>query len=812
MIDRNYQNFKILVFITALLSSILISQDVKKVQDIRGKVTAKESGESLVSANVYLIDSNRGTTTNLNGNFVLPDVEMKQCTIRVSYIGYLSKEIIIDNLQKNKVYKVELSVKSYKQSSVLVTAEKYKIWKKSENVGQITISPKQLSILPSLGDVDIFRSLQLLPGISGISDGSTGLYIRGGTPDQNLVLLDGMTVYHVDHFFGFFSAFNADAIKDVQVHKGGFSAKYGGRLSSVVDLTGKTGNLNKTKVSIGANLLSANAIAEIPLSNKGSLVISGRRSFADYLDSGFYDTIYNLFSGAEEQPEMQGRNRFAQYETATPSFYFYDLNAKLSYALSNDDFLSVSFYNGEDYLDESEENSLPSPAGTTGNLGERIDNNITNWGNLGASVKWTRQWNSRFFSSVLFAASNYFSDKNREIGFESATEDTNQNFGARSFKSLEDNDVTDYSFKIDNDITLNSDHKISFGLWASNIKSKFLFTINDTLNLIDQDNFANLYSIYLMDNWKISDKLKMDIGLRSSYYDNTSEFYLSPRLSLSYTISPNLTVKGAWGHYYQYTNRITSENVLENSRDFWLVSDNEIKPGFSEHYIFGLEYDTQNYLFSVEGYYKSLDNIVEFTQRTRRDPRFASNETENFQGNFLIGSGFSKGIEFLAQKKMGKFNGWISYTLGQVNYKFPEYNNGDYFPASHDRRHEFKVIGAYSIGKWNLSATWVFASGQAYTAPESQYYLDLLNGDTYSYTHVSNKNEYRLPDYHRLDLSASYKFKNKNFDGEFGLSIFNLYNNNNVWYRKYDLESTPVGITDVNMLGITPTVYVKLNF
>jgi len=237
-----------------------------------------------------------------------------------------------------------------------------------------------------------------------------------------------------------------------------------------------------------------------------------------------------------------------------------------------------------------------------------------------------------------------------------------------------------------------------------------------------------------------------------------------------------------------------------------------LQPGFSEHFILGLDYETNDYLFSVEGYYKNFENLMEFSQRIRRNPREFSADASNYVANFFTGSGFAKGIEFLAQKKFGAFNGWVSYTIGKVEYTFPEIDNGDPFPAAQDRTNEVKLVGSYSLGKWSFSSTWVYATGQPYTSPESQYFITLLNGDTESYIHVSEKNSYRLPDYHRLDISASYKFANKSLDGEIGVSVFNLYNNQNIWYKKYDLEVSPIVITDVTMLGITPSVFIKLNF
>jgi outer membrane receptor for ferrienterochelin and colicin len=625
-----------------------------------------------------------------------------------------------------------------------------------------------------------------------------------------------MTVYHVDHFFGFFSAFNAEAIKDVQVYKGGYPSGFGGRLSSVVDLTGKTGNVNKFKLSLGANLLSVNGVAQIPLGGKGSILISARRSFADFIESPTYNTIYGFLTGEEETntpgPSGGGRGggKFAE-QTILPSFYFYDLNAKVSYQINDKDFLAFSFYNGEDYLDESQEPQELTLFGSE-NTGTRSTTDLTNWGNLGLSFKWAKQWSDRIFSNFIVSNSNYFSDHNQERNFDLNVENDSSSFSANSFKSIQKNNVTDLTARLDNEWSISTNHKIGFGTWISNISTDYEFTVNDTLNIVDRVGQAWQTSLYLDDKWQLFKSLDLTLGARGTYYDQTNTIYFEPRASFIYRLLDNWKLKGAWGHYTQFINQVTNEDVLEGSNDFWLLADETLKPGFSEHFILGTEFETDDYLFSIEGYYKNLENLLEFTQRIRRNPRDFSNDADNFIANFFTGTGVAKGIEFLIQKKFGAFNGWAGYTLANTEYTFPDFDNGDPFPATQDRTNELKLVGAYTLGRWNFSAAWIYATGQAYTAPESQYYITLLNGETESYFHVSEKNSYRLPDYQRLDLSIAYRFENKSMDGELGLSVFNVYNHKNVWYKKYDLDVSPIVVTDVAMLGITPSVFIKLNF
>jgi hypothetical protein len=820
LIYKQHHNYKIYFKknLTILVLILLPTNIFPQISnDIKGYVKDEKSGEALVYANVIIKNSKYGATTNNRGYFVIVDAPRDSITLVVSYIGYVTKMLEIDNSNGNTDQQIiELTPKPIVSDEVVIVADEYKMWKNAEGVSQIKVSPKQIAYLPRLGEVDIFRSLQLLPGISGISDGSSGLYIRGGTPDQNLVLLDGMTIYQVDHFFGVFSAFNADAIKDVQVYKGGYPASYGGRLSSVVDLMGKTGNVNKFKLSIGANLLNLSGVAEIPLFNKGSVLISARRSFADFIESPTYNAIYSFLTGDDETSAGPGGGPgpggFGQdQQTVLPSFYFYDLNAKVSYNVSDDDFISLSFYNGGDYLDESEDAQQVVLFGDTENVNREISD-ITEWGNLGSSFTWGRQWSDRFFSNIITSYSNYYSNNDLIRNFELNVENDSSSFSSNSFKSIQNNDIYDFTFRIDNEWKFLQSHSLGFGVWASSIETDYNYNINDSLSILDLSSRAITTSLYLQDRWSVSNSLIFTLGIRSSYYDQTNSFYNEPRASFIFSFLDYFRIIGAWGQMHQFINQVTNEDVLEGSRDFWILADEELPPGFSEHYILGLELETTDYLFSVEGYYKTLENLLEFTQRIRRNPRDLGNDPGNYSADFFVGNGYARGIEFLAQKKFGTFSGWLGYTIGKVEYTFPGIDAGDSFPASQDRTHEVKLVGTYTLDKWAFSGAWIFGTGQPYTSPESQYFITLLNGETESYIHVSEKNSYRLPDYQRLDLSVAYGFENKSFNGELGFSVFNVYNHKNVWYRKYDLEVSPVVITDVTMLDITPTLFIKLNF
>jgi len=359
----------IILVLSMAMVPITTAQEQERTGNIRGFVHDAESGEALPFANVLIKGTTIGAMTATNGYFVIVNAPTRVCSLQVTYIGYADWETVVDNrLRDHELLQVRMKPKVLEFEGVTVTAYREEILQTNEEVSQVVLVPSQLTTLPNIGEVDIFRSLQLLPGISGANDGSSGLFIRGGTPDQNLVLFDGMTIYHVDHFFGFFSAFNADAVKNVQVWKGGFPAKYGGRLSSVVNLTGKTGDRNRMQFGLGANLLSAHTSFEYPLSDRITFLVTARRSYADFIGSSLYNRIYDTLTGADSGGStggpVQGGRGGRQGGSGgqdifsgefRPDFYFYDLNSKLTWHPGERDILGVSFYNGADHLDKSQD-------------------------------------------------------------------------------------------------------------------------------------------------------------------------------------------------------------------------------------------------------------------------------------------------------------------------------------------------------------------------------------------------------------------------------------------------------------------------
>ena len=786
---------------TFLLSIMLISiSQLSAQRTISGVIKNEDNQERLPFANIIIKGTTEGTTSNLDGHFSLFDVTEDELILQVLYVGYASREITIE-AGSTSLKNLEIKMKSSViLDEVIVSGKSYKVMNASEGISTVKVSPAQLALLPNIGEVDIFRSLQLLPGVSGSNESSSGLYVRGGTPDQNLVLLDGMTVYNVDHFFGFFSAFNADAVKDVQLYKGAFPAKYGGRLSSVVDLTGKTGDPYNLHGNLGINLLNARAGVQVPLFKKGSFSINGRRSYTDIIKSGLYNKIFGVFTQTESLPDIEG----LEVTTIEPDFYFFDLNSKLSFNPTEKDVVALSFYTGADHLVESNDVSLPRFGGAV-QLDLDVDEK-SDWGNRGYSSKWSRQWGPKWYSNLLVASSNYFSEYDRKVNVIATIVAQDSVVVDQTILGFEDNEVRDITFRLDNEIQVTSKHKLEFGFLGTMAEVDFKFVRDDTLTVLDVQQEAKYGATYLSDTWQPLENLTINAGIRATYYDVSEEVYWSPRFSFKYNLTDRIGIKGGYGKHYQFVNRIVNENVTEGSRDFWLLADDDlVKVSSAEHYVLGATYETDGYIFDVEAYRKDLSNLAEFSLRFQRNDI-------DLDRLFFLGNGYTEGVEFLLQKKRGAYTGWVTYTLAKVRNHFPAINNGFEFSALHDQRHEFKTVHSYEYKNWRIAATFIFASGKPFTEPSGQYSIELLDGRSNSYISVGAKNASRLPAYHRLDLSAHYLYKVGRYDMDFGLSVFNLYNRRNIWYREYDFTEKPPVISEIKYLGMTPNLSVDIRF
>jgi hypothetical protein len=792
-----------------------ITQSRKKLKPVKsnfllsGDIVDIENGERIPFATVVIEGTTKGVTSDQNGHFAMEKVPADTVVVVVSYIGYHTKRIELEPQKENSSLKIELKQQTVGIAEVFVTGRKDdKALQQSTITQDIKMAPVALKILPNIGEKDIMRGFQLMPGVSAANEGSAGMYVRGGTPDQNLILYDGFTVYNVDHLYGFYSAFNSNAIKDVQLHKGGFDSKFGGRLSSVTEITGKDGNSKKATVGAEISLLSMNTYIEVPVGDRFTSLFAFRRSYQGYL--------YDKISALNKSPTTSARPMFGGKSANTAS-YFYDLNGKVTFKATAKDVYTLSVFNGTDYLDNTPQFKMPEGGGGppgggsfTGNIS--INNtDFSRYGNVGASTKWTRKVNETLTSDLLVSFSDYYSTRDER---RSITIDQNSVSTIRKSGILEDNNLIDLSIKNDWKYVYDDKNIFEFGGFGTLYRIDFTYQQNDTLTILDKNQRAAIVGFYLQDKMQFfNNLLTLTPGLRLNYFSGTNKVYPEPRLNASYRIAPKLTVNGATGLYDQFANRVVREDIMSGNRDFWILSDGkEIPVSSSVHFNLGLNYDLSDYLFSVEGFYKLNQNISEYSMRYRSIPQPGS--TVQTTEQFFNGNGYATGVELLVQKKAGNFNGWICYTLGQVKNMFP-LQSDQYFYANQDVTHELKMVGIYKWGNFDFSASWIYATGRPYTAPVGGYSLKLIDGTTQSYYAVSDKNSYRLPAYHRMDIAASYRFNLFNQRGKpnsLSFSVFNLYNRINVSSRQFQLVDYAILQSDISYLGITPNVTLSVKF
>jgi hypothetical protein len=778
---------------------------------VSGKVTDQNTGEALPSATVRIRKTDLVATTGTDGNFTIFNVPSDTCVVEVFYSGYQPEYLRLNakNINDN------LAITMYKSlntlNEVTIMGKKSGVMNTdTKKVGVLQLSPANLDKLPSLGEKDIMRAFQLMPGVGATNESSSGAYVRGGTPDQNLVVFDGFTVYQVDHLYGFFSAFNSNAVKDVQLYKGGFSSIFGGRLSSVTEINGKDGNKNEANFGVDLSLLSINLFAETPVNDNSSLMVAFRRSY----QGPFYNKIFKQFNtstvtgGASGSgggfPGGRGGGFGVQ---TTPASHFYDADVRYTYHLDKTNSLAWSLYTGSDVTDNSRQLQIPSFLSS--DAGPINITDYTKYGNLGSSLKWFSQWNKKLHSNTYITYSSYYNDRNRTTA--GTNTDSNGNPVSFSNGTIENNDLKDIGVKSEWEYQMDNKLKLLYGGFGSRQHINYDYIQNDTSKLIDEHNTALIGGGYAELEIDPDNKLHLQPGVRTTWFQPTGKLYFEPRFSASYVLNDNYTLKAATGQFYQFMNQVTREDIVNGNRNFWVLSNNSNIPvGMSRHIMGGISYENDQFLIDLEGYYKTLTGL---TQYAIRQSGFTPGTAGTIEQDFFQGTGRAKGVEVLLQKKLGRYTGWLSYTLASAENKFAAYGT-NYYPADQDVTHEFKAVNMYHYYRWNFSAVFIFSTGHPYTAPLSTYTVTNADGTTSTSFNVSAKNAQRLPDYHRLDLSATYDLLkiNGNKVGSIGLSLFNVYNHVNIWYREYQLQNNAAITTDVNYLGFTPNLTLSLRW
>lgn len=776
---------KKLLSLLALLSSGLA---MAQTHTISGYIEDASSKERLIGVNVYLAGTSYGTSTNTYGFYSLtvPDGEY---VLVASFISYQSQRDSIQ-LKSNIERDFQMRETSEELQEAVVTAEE-------TMAEQVRMSTTRLSIpeikkIPAfLGEVDIIRAIQLLPGVQSGGEGTTGFYVRGGSPDQNLILLDGVPVYNASHLFGFFSVFNADAIKNVQLTKGGFPARYGGRLSSVLEIDMKEGNMQEFHGSGSIGLISSKLTLEGPIiKDKTSFIVSGRRTYYDLLTKPFLEEGINA------------------------GYYFTDVNIKVNHILSRKDRLYLSYYTGVDkfYFEEDYQNDDPFD----NTIEERYNNGIK-WGNHTGSLRWNHLFSDKLFGNLTATFTQYQfsvgSDEYRK--YRDNGEVKEQSFGFEYF-SL----IRDYGLRYDLEYSLNPAHSLRMGAsytyhtfkpGVAQIQEDYSdYKVDSLINLSDVI-FANDMYAYIEDDWQLSSRWRANYGLHYSAYFTKDAFYqsLQPRASVRYLMRDDWSLKGSYALMNQYIH-LLSNSGLGLPTDLWVSSTENVKPQLSQQVAFGTTKNVQGktYEFSAEVYYKWMENLIAY----KEGASFLSNT--DWQSTVETdGTGKAYGLELLARKNEGKTTGWIGYTLAWTNRQFSNLNEGRTFSYKYDRRHDVSVVVHHKFNDAiDVGLTWVYGSGNTYTAPVANYFLnggDNFDGNLFpqQYQRYSDRNALRLPAYHRLDLGVNFNKKTKWGTRTWNFSIYNVYNRQNPYYLYIDTENDGDKVVkQVSLFPIIPSV------
>lgn len=773
---------------------IIINNKINKT--ISGYIIDAKSGEYIPHANIYVKDSYLGTMSDEYGFFNISGNIDKADTLIISYIGYHPLKIV-NNVNDDANY-YEIMPKILGVETINIFGEKIEFLQRSSSHGELAFSPRHITNLPNIGESDVFRSLQLLPGIQMGNSGFAGLFIRGGTPDQNRIILDGMTVYQVDHFFGFFSSINSNIVKDVQIYKSSFPAKFGGGISSIIDITGKSGSTKKQKLDLFTNMLSAGFTYQKPLSKRGSLILSARRSFTDQYQTKLYDKIHDfLISGSGLNIGSELPSDSLSYSSQyLPNFYFYDINGKFTYLPTEKDIISISFYEGRDYL--GEEKTFDFPSDTIG-VDQVKTNERTRWGNNGLSGRWLHRWSEKLTTQLFLSDTKYLSNHLLNSYWSLDTSIT------PVYLSKDKNQIIDQTSRINVTYNTGKNHLIELGLAKTIYTTDYSLDLGDSIIFINEKIKGSLIEGYVQDRWIVSPNMELLLGLRSEKFSKGNTIFIDPRLSASYHISDRLSLKVSGSRAHQFLNRFSNDVITNGSKFVWLIPNKHMEPMGSIQKNFGIEYDSPDIFFGFDFYNKNVSNVSDFSQFV-----FPIDVYSEVSNNLTFqGEGKSNGFELFFHKKKGKLKGWASYNYGTIQCKFPELNGGEVFLANHDRTHELKSALISSIGKWTLTITGLISSGRVFTPNNNLMIRENENANYTLQAEPGTKNSKRLPIVQRIDLSLnrSIYFMEKNID--IGISIFNVFNRKNISHRSYNLFIDPFISTDVIMLGFTPTISMK---
>ncbi|MCT4644167.1 MAG: TonB-dependent receptor [Carboxylicivirga sp.] len=794
---------------------------------VTGIITDGDSGERLPYATMLFKTENKLESSTVDGNFNMKMQENEASLIQIKYIGYEDVDTVIVPHGKEHFLNLKMRRKHQALKSVTVKSQNIDMINVSSKAGHFQFNPSRFEDMPNYGETDVFKALQSMPGINA-RESSSELNIRGSAADQNLVLLDGMTLYNLDHFFGVFSAINPYVVKNIQVYRGGFDARYGERISGIVDIVTKSGTKLKPRFDGGINMMSANLVADIPLSQKFTLVAAARRAYSDVFSSWMVDEILKdklvdeILTDKMDDKILENSAKKEQKSV----YYFGDFNTRLTFTPSSQESFSLSLYGSvDDFKSKSDIQQLPI------NLKVTDENR---WGNYGGTLTWNRRHSGNYFSILQIGHSGYFNnydskgyytktdlnpakESQREITETTTTTHALLKPGRlllRDNTSIkEDNRLDDYFISFNNYINIGNVHGVELGWMSKHYKFAMYKDANRGVIYDNNNSSAFLHTLYLLDKVKLNKALDINIGGRTSYYTQTRKYYLEPRLNVTFKATENLGLKAAFGRYYQFMNKSVSANAFGYNRDFWvLANEDNHKVASSYHYIVGGVYKKNRLTLDIEFYLKDLDGLQEYvfsakdvSERMQQSPIEAISAGP--LSKFINGSGKAHGLDILVQYQFKNFTTWLAYSYCKSKQKFDEINGGDEIPSLHEQKHAVKWSGIYRHKRWNFSALALYNSGQPYIQKVTRD-EQLNTMRTYEY----------LPDYYRIDLSVNRTFDIGKVQIKPGLSILNVLNRENyldAYQRSFDLSADTPTIQQTSLVkaqDLTFNFYLNFSF
>ena len=767
---------------------------------INGFVEDASTGEKLISTNIYIKEKGIGSSTNVHGYYSMTLPEGRY-TMEVSYVGYETQKQIIE-LGQNTTHNIQLNALALFQEVEIVANRE--VFKPSEKVqmSAIKMDVKEVKVLPAIGgEVDIMKIVQLKAGVSSGVEGSSGIYVRGGNNDQNQILIDGVPVYNPSHLFGFTSVFNEDAINSMEILKGAFPARYNGRLSSILDIRMKEGNRKKIELGGTISPIASKLYVQGPLiKDKASFLLTGRRTFLDLI----------------MRPIIKN-NRKNNGDSGSAGYFFYDLNAKFNYKISDNHHIYLSYFGANDKYDDDYSTSFEFD----GTENVYSNESVIKWRNQLGAFRWNHKFGNKAYGNFILSNTRYnfglISNDRSEI---KTTSDIEESFTNLNYIS----DINDYSIRYNFDLVPNPSHYIRAGIYFTDHRFKPGVTayqqqfVESSVDTILNNSLINSqeYGFFLEDEITVFDFLKLNLGFANSNYVVNGTTYRSyePRVSGSINLRKNTALKLSYSEMNQYLHLLANSGIGLPT-DLWVSTTEKIKPQSSRQYAIGLAHDFKNkYSLTLEGYYKTMENLIDYKQGASF---LVANE--RIEEKISFGNGRSYGVELEIKKNIGKTTGWVSYTLSKTERTFPELNNGITFPFTYDKPHDFAAVVTHKLNEsFQLSGNWVFASGRGITVPAQHYSansnssLNFNNGLYPEVVEYGNKNGYRLRNYHRLDLSVSYTKPTKWGENTLSLSLYNAYNNHNTFYIKQDYEEGEIKHKDVNFFPVIPGINYSFKF